>query len=202
MSAPRVHAGPGRAGFTLLEVMIALVLTGVVALMAFASAGVSAEASAMVQHRLAALRSERAARQWLLDLLHNVRPAREQGDTSLALAGDSLTFTAAGVTPLDPERDWLVTIRPGPHGLALAARALGRGPAARVALPLGHFAGWQVRVLPPRGREWQPSWAPAPVLPAAVAITIWNDERAPRPPLVVRLSDAAAGFTDFDQVLD
>jgi prepilin-type N-terminal cleavage/methylation domain-containing protein len=183
----------GRRGFTLLEVMIAVVLTGVVALMALASAQVSAASAAAIRGSLRTAGSERAARQALFDLLHNVRPPLSRGDTSFALVGDTLRFSAAGAPPLDAEYDWMISVFAGDSGLALHARTLGRGPAARTAMRLGPATRWQVLVLPPGAREWRREWAPAPVLPAAVAITLFDRERALGPPLVVRLSEASSG---------
>jgi len=163
-----------RPGFTLLEVMIALVLTSVVALMAYASAKVTADASATLDDGLRVVRTDRAARETLLDLLHNVRPQRQRGDTSFALLGDTLKFTAAGAIPLDPDHDWYVSIYPGPAGLEMDARALGRGPATRSRLELPDITRWEVRVLPPRATEWKDLWMPAPVLPAAVGLALWG----------------------------
>ena len=173
-------------------------LTSVVALMAYASAQVSVEAGVVIQDGLRAVGSERAVRQALIDLLHNVRPAQGSADTGLVLAGDTLVFTAAGALPLDPDYDWRVTIRPGEEGLVIAARALGRGPAAQATLRLPRVTRWQVRVLPPRGTEWRDEWVPAPVLPEAVAITLWNEDRPFGPPLTVRLSDAASPAPESD----
>lgn len=187
-----------RRGFTLLEVMIAVVLTSVVALMAFASARLSAESSAVIQRDLMRVRTDRAARQTLLDLLHNVRPPRGRGDTSFALSGDTLTFTAGGAAPLDPEYDWLVAVGPADSGLSLVARSLGRGPAASTRLRLPRITRWQVRVLPPRGREWKDVWAPAPVLPEAVAITLWSGDDPLGPPLTIRMSEASAAPAESD----
>jgi prepilin-type N-terminal cleavage/methylation domain-containing protein len=190
-----------RSGFTLLEVMVAIVLTSVVAMMAFASARVSVEAASIIQGKLGSVRSDRAARQTLLDLLHNVRPPRARGDTSFALAGDTLTFTAAGAAPLDPEYDWLIAVRPGDDGLSIDARTLGRGPAARAELRLPRVTRWQVRVLPPRGKEWRDQWVPSPLLPSAVAITLWNHDTVLGPPLTIRMSDAASAPAESDYMM-
>ena len=180
------------AGFTLLEVMVATLLTGVVALMAIASAQVTAESSAVIHGSLRTVGSDRAARQVLLDLLHNVRPPHLRGDTSLALAGDTLHLTAAGASPLDAEYDWRITIYPVDSGLALDARTLGRAPAAHTRLRLGQVTRWQVRILAPGARDWTDNWSPAPVLPAAVAVHLWTGGRPLGPPLVVRMSDASS----------
>ena len=192
----------GRAGFTLLEVMVATVLTGIVALMALASAQVTAESSAVIHGSLRTVGSDRAARQVLLDLLHNVRPPRVRGDTSLALAGDTLHFTAAGASPLDAEYDWRVTIYPVDSGLVLDARTVGRGPAAHTRLRLGQVTRWQVRILPPGANEWTDNWSPAPVLPAAVAVTLWTGDRSLGPPLVVRMSDASSASASSEYITD
>ena len=189
-------------GFTLLEVMIALVLTSIVALMAFGAARVTAESHAIIVNRLAVVRSDRAARQTLLDLLHNARPPRARTDTSFALSGDTLRFTAAGASPLDPEYDWLVSIEPGDSGLSLVARSMGRGPAASTVLRLPRITRWEVRVLPPRGNEWKNVWTPAPVMPEAVAITLWEGDSVAGPPLTVRLSDASSAPAEADFILD
>ena len=190
------------AGFTLLEVMIAIVLTGVVALMAIASAQVSAESAAVIQRSLRSVGSHRATRQALLDLLHNVRPPRVRGDTSFALSGDTLGFTAAGAPPLDTEYDWRVAIYPADSGLVLSARTVGRAPEARVALRLGAASRWEVRVLPPGGKEWKDTWAPAPILPSAVAITFWSDEQPLDRPLIVRMSDASSAPAESDYMME
>ncbi|HEX2217254.1 MAG TPA: prepilin-type N-terminal cleavage/methylation domain-containing protein [Gemmatimonadales bacterium] len=197
-----LRSGRGSPGFTLLEVMVATVLTGLVAMLAFAAARVTAESAAFIERDLTALRGERAARQMLLDLLHNVRPPRIRGDTGFALAGDRLTFTAAGAPPLDPEYDWLVDMRPGNDGLAISARSLGRGPVSHAELRLPHVTGWQVRVLAPRATNWRDAWVPSPVLPAAVAITLWSGERPFGPPLTVRLSDAGSAPAPPDGSLE
>jgi prepilin-type N-terminal cleavage/methylation domain-containing protein len=189
-------------GFTLLEVMIAIVLTGIVALMAFASARVSAESHALIVRRLAAVQGDRAARQALLDLLHNVRPPRARGDTAFALSGDTLRFTAAGAALLDPEYDWLVSIEPDDSGLSLVGRSIGRGPAASTRLRLPRITRWQVRVLPPRATEWKDVWTPAPVMPEAVAITLWNGDEPAGPPLTIRLSDASSAPAEADFIMD
>ena len=172
--------------------MIAVVLTSVVALMAYAAAQVSVEAGMVLQDGLRVVSGERAARQTLMDLLHNARPPLSRADTGLVLAGDTLRFTAAGAPPLDPEYDWRVDMAPSGEGLRITARTLGRGPAARATLRLAHVTRWQVHVLPPRASEWLDAWVAGPVLPDAVGITLWSGERRLGAPLTVRLSGAAS----------
>ncbi len=186
---PSVVRPPRRSGFTLLEIMVAIVLTSVVALLAYAAAKVSVESQTRMEAGLRDVRSERALRQTLLDLLHNVRAPRQRGDTSLLLKGDTLWFVAAGAAPLDPEYDWLVELHPGPAGLEFAATSTGRSPSARLGFRVPRVTRWDVSVLPPAGAEWRRDWSAAAVLPRGIAITLWHDS-IPLAPLAVRLSDA------------
>ena len=178
-----------RAGFTLLEVMVAVVLTGVVALTALVAARVSAEAHARLDAGLRSVQSDRAVRQTLLDLLHNVLAPRQRADTSLVLKGDTLRFVAAGAPPLDPDYDWLLELRPGPAGLELAARTLGRA-SARIGFRIPRVTRWEVRVWGPGDTEWRREWAQAAMPPRGIAITFWGDSQPLGPPLTVRLSEA------------
>lgn len=182
-----------RSGFTLLEVMVAIVLTSVVALLAVAAAQVSVESQERLDASLRGVRSDRAVRQTLLDLLHNVRPPRRAGDTSLTLKGDTLRLVAAGAAPLDPDYDWLVELHPGPGGLEFAAASLGRSPSARIAFRVPRVTRWEVSVLPPGGQAWLREWSQSAVLPRGVAMTFWHDSVLLGPPLTVRLSGALPG---------
>lgn len=179
-----------RSGFTLLEVMVAIVITSVVALLAVAAAQVSVESQERLDASLRGVRSDRAMRQMLLDLLHNVRPPRRAGDTSLVLKGDTLWLVAAGAAPLDPDYDWLVKLHLGPAGLEVAAASLGRSPSARIAFRVPRVTRWEVSLLPPGGSEWQREWSQAAVLPRGVTISFWHDSVPLGSPLMVRLSDA------------
>jgi prepilin-type N-terminal cleavage/methylation domain-containing protein len=172
-----------RRGFTLLEVMVAVVLTSVVALAAYAAARVSAEAQARVVTDLRSVRSERAARQTVLDLLHNVRLPRQRGDTAFMLRNDTLSFVAAGAPPLDPDYDWLVTLRSGGDRFELTAVSLGGTERARVGFRWPGVSGGAVRVLAPGGATWMREWPQATVVPRAVSITFTGVSGAGPPPL-------------------
>jgi hypothetical protein len=122
----------------------------------------------------------------LVDVLRNTRTPQRSGDTTFTLAGDTLTFVAAGGgPPLDADCDWRVTITPDPGGLMFAAMPVGREPVARIAFRLPGVTRMDVRVLAPTGSEWLDAWPAALVTPRAVAITLWNGEQRIEPPVRV-----------------
>jgi hypothetical protein len=93
--------------------MVAIVLTGVVALTAFGTGRVSVDARARLDAELDAAQSTRAMRELLRGSLRNAVAPRTAGDTTFALRDGRLSFVAAGVgAPFDPEYDWRVTIAP------------------------------------------------------------------------------------------
>jgi prepilin-type N-terminal cleavage/methylation domain-containing protein len=188
-----------RSAFTLVEVMVATVLTSVVALLAVAAAKGSVESQERLDASLRGMRSDRAVRQTLLDLLHNVRAPRRVGDTSLILTEDTLWLLAAGAPPLDPDYDWLVRLHPGPAGLEVAAASVGRSPSARFGFRVPRVIRWEVRMLPPGGSQWQREWRQAGVLPRGVSIVFRHDSAPSGPPLTVRLTDALpSGWVEED----
>ena len=111
-----------RSGFTLLEVMVAIVLTSLVVLLAYAAAQVSFDARARLGANLRTLQGARAVRALLQDALRNARTPQRQGDAGFTLKDGRLSFVAAGgAPPLDPDYDWLVTLQPRSGGLDLSA---------------------------------------------------------------------------------
>src|SRR2546430_16640617 len=105
------------SGFTLLEVMLAIVLTGVVALLAYGAAQVSYDAHARLSADLRALQEARALRELLQDALRSARAPQRPDDPRFALHAGRLSFVTAGGGPaLDPDNDWPVANRPGAHG--------------------------------------------------------------------------------------
>src|SRR5438876_8765375 len=121
------------AAFSLLEVMVAIVLTGLVVLLAYGAAQVSYDAHARLSAELRALQEARALRELLQDALRSARAPQRPGDSLFTLHSGRLSFvTAGGGPPLDPDYDWLLTIGPNADGLELSATPGGRVPAAVV----------------------------------------------------------------------
>lgn len=187
-----------RRGFTLLELMVAIVLAGVVALLVYGAV----DAATGTQERLAAqrraLQSARAARATLHDALRNAQPARIRGDTAFLLedrrdaAGrplDRLSFIAAGAfPPLTSDADWAVTVEPTPEGLLLTAQPIGVAAPPRVILGAPGVVGLDVRVQEmTRERAWADRWRFPALVPRAVELTYWTGDGPLYPPVRLAL---------------
>lgn len=171
--------------------MVAIVLTSLVVLLAYAAAQVSFDARARLGANLSTLQGARAVRALLQDALRNARAPQRPGDAGFTLTGGRLSFVAAGgAPPLDPDYDWLVTLQPKAGGLDLSAAPVGHAPAARapVAFRVPGVTRWEVQVLAPGASQWMAEWPATTVLPRAVAIGLWHDSEPLGPPLQVVLS--------------
>lgn len=190
-------AGPTARGFTLLELLVALVLVGVVALLVYGILGVGTDVERRVRDRQEAARSELAFRGLLRDALRNARPPRGGEAAALALVNgvdaegrpaDAVAFLAAGSTPpLTWEMDWRLRLAVGPEGAELLAapRAV-RSEAVRVAR-LEEVRGMQVRVLARAGDPWRETWDLESMVPRAVSLQFWDEEGPRGEPLTVFL---------------
>ncbi|HSY83166.1 MAG TPA: type II secretion system protein [Gemmatimonadaceae bacterium] len=176
----------GPRGYTLLEILVAVVLTSLVALIAYGAMQVSLGARDRLGAAMAVEQRARVTRELLVDVLRNTRTPQRQGDTTFTLDGDTLTFVAAGGgPPLDADCDWRVTITPVVGGLMFVATPVGRAPVTEVAFRLPGVTRMDVRVLAPTGEEWLNAWPASMVTPRAVAITLWNRGQRIEPPVRV-----------------
>jgi prepilin-type N-terminal cleavage/methylation domain-containing protein len=177
------------AGFTLLEVIVALILTTLVVMLAYGAARVSFDAKTRVGAERRALQGQRAARQMLADALRNVQSPLHPSDPAFELHGDRLSFVAAsGAPPLDPDYDWLITVGSAGGRVTLAAKPLGHAPAQEVNLTLPQVTRWDVRVLVPGNTVgWLREWPAGSQLPKAVEMRFWNDSLPLGDPLLVTL---------------
>ena len=180
--------GHRAGGFTLLEVIVALVLTSIVVLMAVAAAQVSFDARVRLGADLRALQGERAARQLIADALRNAEPPQRPEDPGFQVQANRLSFVAAGgPPPLDPDYDWLISVGPDGGGVTFTAKPLGHAPPAAVSFPLPRVTRWDVRVLVPGRPEGITEWPSGPVMPNAVEMKFWNDSVPAGSPLRVAL---------------
>jgi hypothetical protein len=169
--------------------MVALMLTGLVAVAAYAMAHLSLETRARLDEDLGTVQSTRILREVLQDALRNARAPQRRGDTTFGLAGGRLTFIAAGAgPPFDPDYDWRITVDTDSGGLELVGTPVGRAPAARVALRVPGVTRCDVQVLVPDGSEWRSEWPPTTVMPRAVAVTLLHQDSPVGPPLEVTLT--------------
>ncbi len=184
-----------RAGFTLLELLVAIVLVGVVALLVYGVAGVAADTQQRLVDKQRVLQSENAMRATIHDALRNARPARRRGDTAFFLENrydadgrplDRLSFvTAGGLPPLTADADWAVTLEPSSSGLVMVATAVGVVAPPRVVVGLPGITGLDVQVQEmTHERGWSDRWRFPALVPRALALTYWTDD-APAGPTVV-----------------
>src|SRR5690348_7934842 len=135
--------------------MLAIVLTGVVALLAYGAAQVSYDAHARLTMDLETLQQARALRELLRDALRSVRAPQRPGDAPFMLHDGRLSFvTAGGGPPLDSDYDWLLTAMVNADGLELSATPVGRAPAAVVMIRVLEVTRWDVRALAPSQPQW------------------------------------------------
>jgi prepilin-type N-terminal cleavage/methylation domain-containing protein len=177
-------------GFTLLEVMVAIVLTSLIVLLAYSAAQVSYDAHARLSAELRALQQADALRELLQDALRGARVPQRPDDLRFELRAGRLSFvTAGGGPPLDPDYDWLVTVEPNADagGLELSATPVGRAPAVVVTIRVPDVTRWDVRALAPSRPQWLEEWPRTTLLPRAVAITMWHDSTPLGLPLQVRV---------------
>jgi prepilin-type N-terminal cleavage/methylation domain-containing protein len=184
-----------RRAFTLLEVMVAIVLTSIVVAVAYAMAQAGVDARARLTSHLHATQSARAAREILRDALRNARAAQSAGDSrgGVFLSNDTLSFVAAGgAAPLDPDYDWRFTIAPGSGGLTVAAVALGHTQPATVTFKMPEVTRWTVWMLAPDGHTWRTDWTEPVLMPRAVVVGFWNGNHLSGLPLHIALWPGAS----------
>jgi type II secretory pathway pseudopilin PulG len=177
------------AGFTLLEAIVALMLTSLVVTLAYGAARVSFAARARLGGDLRQLQDQRAVRQLLADALRNAEPPQRSDDPGMVLQADRLSFLAAGgAQPLDPDYDWLISIGPADGRVVLVAKPLGHAPPAEVIVPLPEATRWEVRVLVPGNTTgWLREWPNGTIMPKAVEMKFWKDSVPLGSPLLVTL---------------
>lgn len=185
-----------QAGFTLVEVLVAIVLTSVIALVAHETLSLIIESNARVTVHEARRDADRGLRVLFEAALRNayqVKPAI--GPTfvltdSVAPDGtprDRLSFaTRASDPPLSAAFTWLLHAQTSHSGLIVSAHA----PADAYPITLAamrEVTGLDVQVAGTnRGEGWQHTWPNDRSLPRAVRVTFWQGTQRSSP-LVVTL---------------
>lgn len=186
-----------RRGFTLVEVMIAIVLTGVVALLVYGSAQAATDVSARLAEHRHAIQSARGMRTLLQDALRSAQPAapgevgfRIMPGNRGGLPADRLEWSAgSALLPLDPAFDWRLELAPTSGGLALAARPANVPGGAPVVAFLEGVTGVRIEAMARDGDgAWLPGWD-QDGLPGAVRITYWSATGQVGIPLVVTIPE-------------
>jgi prepilin-type N-terminal cleavage/methylation domain-containing protein len=185
-------------GFTLLELLLALVLTSVVALLVYGTVQAGLDTRDRLRATFEERQTARALRAILEDGLRNTRESSGPGDSVFillrgngpkGLPADRLRFvTGGGLPPLSSEADWIVTLEPTPDGLRLSVAPIGVVSSARSLALLPSITGLEVRVpAPTAAGEWTRGWSNPALVPRAVSITFISDSGAVAAPVRVAL---------------
>jgi general secretion pathway protein J len=187
-----------RVGFTLIEVMVAIILTSVVALLAYGTA----HAGLDTQKRIERFRTSAEAHVIVRDLLTSAlrHPVEGGGfamndtlftiDDRISADGlpiNAVRFVSSGVVaPLGATSLWLVTIEPGLEGVRIAALPLRSEDAQPIVALLTDVHGLRARVLDRTAdTEWQNRWDVVGRVPAAVALEFLTERGEPAGPELV-----------------
>lgn len=185
-----------RAGFTLIEVLVSIVLTAVVSLLVYGLVQAARDTQARISSEQNSLQASFATRLLLESALAGAQTTLLAPDTVIVLEnredsrgtpGDRLTFTTSGdIPPLSPGADWTVVLEPTRAGLSLKASPRGvRGPARLLVLIPG-ITGLSIGVRDAEiGGGWSEEWPLTSVLPEAVRLTYWTDSGPIGLPLTV-----------------
>lgn len=188
-----------RSGFTLIEVLVAIVLTSVVSLLVYGAAQAARDTQVRVAAERSSLQRAMAMRLLLADALAGAQTTFRSLDTVLVLENrvngrgipqDRLTWVSSGdFPPLSPGVDWTVTLEATSAGLLLSGRPRGvRAGARRLALLPG-ISGLEIRVKQTgKDPNWSAEWKFPTALPKAAQLTYWAESGPAGVPLTVRLA--------------
>jgi prepilin-type N-terminal cleavage/methylation domain-containing protein len=174
-----------RGGFTLVEVMVGVVITGVVALLVYGAIRTAADTQARLADGRTAVRGEMAWRALVADAVRGIRSGRDYEEPTFILQDDVdadgrpadrlVVVTAGSTPPLAPGTDWRVSLGVGPGGLVAEATPAGwRGGVPRTVWGPEEITGLDVQALASGATGWVDGWTPGGVLPHAVRITFWT----------------------------
>lgn len=188
-----------KAGFTLIEVVVSLVLASVVSLLVYGAATAARDTGARIAHERKTLLTALALRVLLEAAVSSSQTRFSPLDTVFRLENrvnargvpqDRVTFVASGeIPPLSPGADWVITLEATALGLELVGTPRGvRIPPRRLALLPG-VTGLAVRVLGPGDRlAWSEEWRFPVALPKAVELTYWSGTGPVGLPVTVALA--------------
>ncbi|AHG91946.1 hypothetical protein J421_4409 [Gemmatirosa kalamazoonensis] len=160
-----------RGGFTLLELLVALVVTGVVASVALGAARAGLDVRERLERERVEEGSALAVRELLHDALRHVEPSGGADTTlTLGIGGDVLRVVTRGVRPpLGTGARWAVSLAEESGALVLRAAPMDGG-GVPLLLVAPTVARAEVRVLEHAGGEWLATWDATGGPPAAVAV--------------------------------
>lgn len=187
-------------GFTLIEVVIALVLSGIVALLAYGTMQAGFDSRDRLDRYRRNAESVATLRAFLVDALRHPADAGESGFPAFAMSrtiganglnADGLRFVSRGVTsPLGAGARWLVTVATAGDGLHLSAKPLDDTALGRIASIVSGVRAMRVQVMADLAQpEWRDYWVSSRQAPAAVRLELTGPDGAlVGAPLIVQTS--------------
>ncbi len=180
-----------RCGFTLIELIVAITLTGIVALLAYGSVNAGLDSAERVDRYRKDSEGVALMRSLVGNALRHPSDAPFGKGLSFELVhgsgSDALRFVSRGVSgPLGAGELWRVELLPSSHGLQFSATSLDQDatPIIGTVTALRSIA---VRVRSPDDRmTWQNHWDPTQQFPSGVEISFRDSAGTiASPPLIV-----------------
>ncbi len=163
-------------GFTLIELIVAMTLTGIVALLAYGSVNAGLDSAERVDRYKRDAEGIALMRSLVGNALRHPADAPSGRGSSFEIVhangSDALRFVTRGVSgPLGAGELWRVDLRPSSRGLEFSAMSLD-GDAAPIAGAVEALRSIVVRVRNPAdGTTWQNHWESTRQFPSGVEIS-------------------------------
>lgn len=167
-----------RIAFTLIEVTVAIALTGLVSLLAYASLGAGLDSARRLNSYRRATEAEALVRVLVSDALRHPYDAPAGGPSSFQLMrsvtgeGDVIRFVTRGIRPpLGASSLWLATIGPSSRGLRFHATPLENADDLPVEAVVPSIVAMRVRVLRDSSvLQWESEWTSNRQVPSLVQL--------------------------------
>ena len=191
-----------RRGFTLIEVMTAILVTALVATVAASALRAGLDVRERVGRHRVTVDAEARATEWIATMLRHPPIASAVNEpllqiSRLADGSDSLTFLSQGVEwPAGTGRIWRVALHSKTDGLHLHAVSLRDSLlTAPLESALPHLYTLRVEALSAAtsGGQWLGEWPVLRAMPAAVRLTFSLNNGMSRAPIVFATSPLAPG---------
>ncbi|HUQ48408.1 MAG TPA: prepilin-type N-terminal cleavage/methylation domain-containing protein [Gemmatimonadaceae bacterium] len=180
-----------RYGFTLIELMVALVLTGIVSLIAYGSIQAGIDSTDRLAMQRQTVESEALVRVMVSDALRHPADSPDGNPAFELLSfagnrGDGIQFVTRGVSGVPGAGQlWRVALRPSASGVELEAISLESAASIRTHLP--NLSSIDVRVLRAvDDMAWQDRWQSTQQFPAVVEISFNDLFGKSGPPFIVQ----------------
>lgn len=181
-----------KRGFTLIELTVALVLTGVVSLVAYGSIQAAIDSSERLTNQRQTIESEAMVRTLISDALRHPSDSPDGGPAFELVSfsenrGHGIQFVSRGISgSLGAGQLWRVALRPTNRGLELDAISFD-GSAVAIRGKVPSLTSMDVRVLRAvNDRAWLGYWRATQQFPAAVEISFRDSLGRSSAPLIVQ----------------